>query len=753
MAKIFKYILDFQAQTDKFGKDVGGMTGMLKGAAVAAGAFFAADKIMDAADAVADYAIEISKVRTEIGTITGAQGAALDVMTGQVKALADSYDQDVAETLKATNAIMREFGDTGTQAFDIMNAGFAASANSGGDFLAQVSEYATHFKEAGLSAEQMLAVIAEGNKMGVFDDKASDAIKEGSIRLREMTQSTQDALNAIGLSSTQIQADISSGNKSMFDVMQLVSKQLKTLPQQSPAVGAALADIFGGPGEDAVNFIRALGDMDLSLQGVIDNATRSQMEWTKELAEFHTVGAQVFGGTSNLLTEVKTTFLSMTNDAMKGLVDVTNYFIDLYNESIIFRGAIEYISLGFKQAWEAVRGALGLIWENLKATGKLIKAVFTLDAAGIAEAWKSGLTGVTEVVKEYGTNTAENFMDAWNNTMTPQKKIALISISEGDATTSGIAAGKSFASGITTGAINSLQGIEAQLKVLQTELSQVDSNDIDAIQAVGSKIVKLEKLKKAIESIASDPIEFRTDKFNTLDTKRLTQKQSVDYDGTVTYKNTVKVKSNEKDFNLKPKLNIDDFTGNTERLKKANQTIQDDLDATKERVEAAQGAFQSGFAQIGQSVVAGLGLAQTGLEGFVSGLASTVIELLSMFLAQSIGASIAGATASGAATGPAAIFTTPAFIATAIAGVLGAFAAIPAFAEGGIVSGPTLGLMGEYPGASSNPEVIAPLSKLKGLMGNSGGGSTIVLQPSIDFTGDRLRIMLNRVERNVRKRT
>jgi len=42
--------------------------------------------------------------------------------------------------------------------------------------------------------------------------------------------------------------------------------------------------------------------------------------------------------------------------------------------------------------------------------------------------------------------------------------------------------------------------------------------------------------------------------------------------------------------------------------------------------------------------------------------------------------------------------------------------AIPKFANGGIVSGATLGMMGEYAGASSNPEVIAPLSKLKNLL-------------------------------------
>jgi hypothetical protein len=42
---------------------------------------------------------------------------------------------------------------------------------------------------------------------------------------------------------------------------------------------------------------------------------------------------------------------------------------------------------------------------------------------------------------------------------------------------------------------------------------------------------------------------------------------------------------------------------------------------------------------------------------------------------------------------------------------------ITAFADGGIVSGPTLGLVGEYPGARTNPEVIAPLDKLRSMLG------------------------------------
>lgn len=51
-------------------------------------------------------------------------------------------------------------------------------------------------------------------------------------------------------------------------------------------------------------------------------------------------------------------------------------------------------------------------------------------------------------------------------------------------------------------------------------------------------------------------------------------------------------------------------------------------------------------------------------------------------------------------------------------------AGIPMLAEGGIASGPTLAMVGEYAGASGNPEVIAPLNKLRSMLdtGNDGVG-------------------------------
>ena len=73
---------------------------------------------------------------------------------------------------------------------------------------------------------------------------------------------------------------------------------------------------------------------------------------------------------------------------------------------------------------------------------------------------------------------------------------------------------------------------------------------------------------------------------------------------------------------------------------------------------------------------------------------------------------------------------------------------VTAFAEGGIVSGPTLGLMGEYPNARSNPEVIAPLDKLKGML-KTNDSSGFVASTSIQ--GRDLAIVLERYNKDSKR--
>jgi TP901 family phage tail tape measure protein len=176
----------------------------------------------------------------------------------------------------------------------------------------------------------------------------------------------------------------------------------------------------------------------------------------------------------------------------------------------------------------------------------------------------------------------------------------------------------------------------------------------------------------------------------------------------------------------------------------------DNLAAKNERMkelgDMIGGEVANAFYSFGEAAIGALGLAENGFGRFLGGMASTVLQLISMFLAQSIAQAVAGASASAAATGPAAIITQPAFIATAVGGILSAFAAIPKFANGGIVSGPTMGLMGEYPGAKSNPEVIAPLDKLQGMMGQRN--QNVNVGGEFKINGQDLVVALQRADRN-----
>ena len=101
-------------------------------------------------------------------------------------------------------------------------------------------------------------------------------------------------------------------------------------------------------------------------------------------------------------------------------------------------------------------------------------------------------------------------------------------------------------------------------------------------------------------------------------------------------------------------------------------------------------------------------------------VSAAIPQLLALFGIQS---SLAVANSAAAVPFPFNIIA----IAATVAGIASAVAAIPkprAFASGGIAYGTTYAMVGEYPGAANNPEVIAPLNKLRQLIqpGQAGGG-------------------------------
>lgn len=146
---------------------------------------------------------------------------------------------------------------------------------------------------------------------------------------------------------------------------------------------------------------------------------------------------------------------------------------------------------------------------------------------------------------------------------------------------------------------------------------------------------------------------------------------------------------------------------------------------------------------VSSAIAAGLADASNGWEAFKNAAIEAIGDVIGKMVQQFVAKQMLNA-----ANNPAIAALGPAGIAVAAgAGVIAgaAFKRVlnaVAFADGGVVYGPTLGLVGEYPGASTNPEVIAPLSKLKNLIEPSGG---MELQTRI--SGNDLLVLLERTEK------
>lgn len=91
------------------------------------------------------------------------------------------------------------------------------------------------------------------------------------------------------------------------------------------------------------------------------------------------------------------------------------------------------------------------------------------------------------------------------------------------------------------------------------------------------------------------------------------------------------------------------------------------------------------------------------------------------------------------------------FVAAMLTSISQSAQSVPAFANGGIVSGPTLAMVGEYAGASGNPEIIAPLDKLRGMLSDTGSGN-IGGNVKFEIEGRKLVGILSK-ESNLKRRT
>lgn len=373
---------------------------------------------------------------------TGKSGDDLKAFRNEVQAVADSFNADFPETLIATNALSKQFGISANEALQLVKDGFLAGGDANGEFLDTLKEYPAYFKEAGISADQFVAIVTQTNKMGIFSDKGVDAIKEANLRLREMTTATAAALDGIGISSKQVQKDLQTGTKTTFDVIQDVSAKLAELPDNAAKVGAAIADIFGGPGEDAgLQYLRTLKDISTNIDevkgkaGVLAQLQEEQLQSQIELQNALSGLFDAIGGNFETLTTQAKVFVNQGLTAIiKGVINVVDYLIELYNESVLIRAIWNGIVAGFKTTFDTLGNLFGFFIDIVKATGTALKGAFTLDFDEVKKGLADYAAAYGNLVKAQVKDITENFQEGLDGM---QKKIKplTIPVSVGDTPT------------------------------------------------------------------------------------------------------------------------------------------------------------------------------------------------------------------------------------------------------------------------------------------------------------------------------
>lgn len=186
---------------------------------------------------------------------------------------------------------------------------------------------------------------------------------------------------------------------------------------------------------------------------------------------------------------------------------------------------------------------------------------------------------------------------------------------------------------------------------------------------------------------------------------------------------------------------------NTARFNEMNETREQTQQRLSDLAQVVGGQLYGAFNELGSAIVSSMGLGEGAIASFTGAFLSAAMDAIGAALSTAVANAIASASAGSLLAGPAAPIILPALIAGTMAVVKGAFSSnVPKFAKGGIVSAPTLGLMGEYSNVRTNPEVIAPLDRLKGMIGQRE--SSVNVTGGFRLEGQDLVVALQRAERN-----
>lgn len=223
--------------------------------------------IVTATKALADYNMELARNKGVVVVTTGLKGNEAEDVSEKLAALSKVYGVDFRDAVNAANTLMQHFGKTGDEAVQLIREGLQGMINGDGPkLLTMIQQYAPAFKDAGISASQLVAII-HNSEGGIFTDDNMNAIVMGIKNIRLMSSSTSEALKKIGIDGDDMSKKLSNGTLTIFQAMQQVLTALSNTNASSQEAGEVMQAVFGKMGVKAgTDIAKAINTLNLNLE-------------------------------------------------------------------------------------------------------------------------------------------------------------------------------------------------------------------------------------------------------------------------------------------------------------------------------------------------------------------------------------------------------------------------------------------------------------------------------------------------------
>ena len=286
---------------------------------------------------IADVADMMGRVKQQMQGISDVD---LKNVTEDLLTLRDAFGMDENETLRGAQQLMKQFGISSQEAFDLMATGAQNGLNKSDELGDNISEYSGKFAQAGYSAEEYFQLMQNGLDGGAYNlDKVNDAINEVTTRLVDGT--IEGALDSFDTKTQDVFKAWQEGRATQKDVINAIVEDIsKTNNEQEKLNKSATA--FGTMGEDFNSgFIQSLttvGDKYKDVEGAMDRV--------KEIAN---------GGLKNALSGLGRAFLDSFTPIGEAITPILSGIIGFITV------AIQGIQQGFAKVGDVISNVFGSI--------------------------------------------------------------------------------------------------------------------------------------------------------------------------------------------------------------------------------------------------------------------------------------------------------------------------------------------------------------------------------------------------------